>query len=203
MTGELHFRFAEAFAASEVEQVRQEWYATQRAALATPPARPFLIVTPAGLPLRDRISDLLSSHDIPVTSRQALPDWPRTSTLLYARTPDDERLSVALAFERLWKAMSLVTCAERWDLRSADDHVRLSLLKRALNQALGTISVHVELPGVALRTSGSTAHLRAIHVPDAADVARESRILDSRSERGMRNQESGIRAGSGIRPGPL
>jgi hypothetical protein len=178
--GDLTMRVLQPPTANELDATRERWREAQdRLAAAAPMQAPFLIITPLGMPLRGAIEEVLASEGVVARTRRPIGDWASASTLIYARTADDERLRVALAFEQLWRSIALSLGAERWDLESADDHRRVVGLKRSLHQRLGMVRVRVELPGVTLRTPDRCAHLRAVHVPDPESIDREARILDS------------------------
>jgi hypothetical protein len=178
--GDLTLRVLQPPTANELEATRERWREAQlqlTAAAASQP--PFLVITPLGMPLRGAIEELLAAEGVAPATRRPVANWATASTLIYARTADDERLRVALAFEQLWRSIALSLGAERWDLKSADDHRRVVGLKKSIHQRLGMVRVRVELPGVTLRTPDRSAHLRAVHVPDAECIDREARILNS------------------------
>jgi hypothetical protein len=169
---------AQPCSAAEIEGLRQRWRVLH-ADLTNGEGRPFLIVTPLGLPLQDLVAGMLAQHSVEVVRRTPVASWPDTSSMLYARTDTDERLRVALVFERLWRAISLSEGAERWDLRRRDDLARLATLKHQFHQALGMVQVRVVAPDVTIRTPDGLVRLRALHVPDGDAVDRESQLLDA------------------------
>jgi hypothetical protein len=175
----LEARFEQPATASEIDGIRERWCAAQNLAAGAAPPRPFLIVTPLGIPLRDRIGQLLADAHIPITGRTRISRWPCVSTFIYARTDDEERLRVALAFEHLWRAIILSEEAERWDLPSRDDLAHLIELKAQVHAVLGTVGIRLSLPGVIVRTHDRTVHLRVLHVPDLDTFEHESRLLDA------------------------
>ena len=180
MIGDLTMRVLQPPTASELEAMRERWREAQIRLTATAPSEPpFLVITPLGMPLRTAIEELLASAGVVPASRRPIADWATVSTLIYARTADDERLRVALAFEQLWQSIALSLGAERWNLKSGDDHRQVVALKKSLHQRFGMVRVRVELPGVMLRTPDRCAHLRAVHVPDAECIDREARILNA------------------------
>src|SRR5687767_3582734 len=147
--------------ANDLEAARERWRAAQlELVAAAPPQEPFLVITPLGMPLRGAIEEMLTSAGVGLGARRPIVNWATASTLMYARTDDDERLRVALAFEQLWQSIALSLRAERWDLVSADDHRQVVGLKKSLHQRFGMVRVRVELPGVTLRTPDRCAHLR-------------------------------------------
>ena len=155
------------------------WLQSLRAAARTAPAaRPFLVVTPLGLPLGEHITRWLDDHHIRITQRAIIPNWAQASTALYAKTDDDERLRVALGFEALWQSISLSLTAERWDVAEIEAYRRLAAEKHNLRSRLGTLHFHLHLPTVTLRTPHQLVRLQAVHVPDPKAWADESRWLD-------------------------
>jgi hypothetical protein len=179
----LDLTFARASTPEEVDAARRRWRACHARVHTASPARPFLVVTPLGLPCRNMIDELLTQQQIAIDRRTLIHDWPSVSTLVYARTDDAERLRVALMFERLWKATTLCRSAERWDVTTRADLIRLIALKPRLQEALGTVEFRVSVPDLAVRSPGRVVHLRAIHVPDLDAFENESRILDELMDR--------------------
>lgn len=174
----LDLRFTQPATTAEVAQVRRRWR-TFRTAVAIRPVRPFLVITPLGMPLRDEIAQRLAGAGIAPGRREAIANWPSASTILYVRTDTDERLRVALAFERLWRAIGLAQRAERWDLSDSRDLRTLITLKRQLHAQLGTVRCRLSIPGVVLRTPGQVVHLQGLHVPDPDTFEDESSALDA------------------------
>ena len=164
---------------AELSETRRWLRAAHAQARHIPSARPFLVITPLGLPGRPAIGDWLAREGVAVTRRHHIPDWPRVSTAVYARTDDDERLLVARAFERAWRAGCADGTAERWDLGSEHDIERVRGFKRALRSTLDTVCVRLASATVTLGTGDGLAHLRAVHVPDRAHADLESRLLDA------------------------
>lgn len=169
--------FASAPSAEAIAATRERWASYHESMHVSGPARPFVIVTPLGLAERDRIDQLFDELGVAVVARHPVPDWPAASTLLYARTDGDERLTVALAFEALWRAIVLDARAERWDLSGMDDFTRVVGAKPALHARLGIVRVRLEIPAVQIANDG-IVRLRALHVPDPERLETESRLLD-------------------------
>ncbi|MEQ1910372.1 MAG: hypothetical protein ABMA15_16240 [Vicinamibacterales bacterium] len=164
---------------AELSETRRWLRAAHARARQVQSARPFLVITPLGLPNRPEIRDWLAREGVQVTGRHHIPDWPRVSTAVYARTDDDERLLVARAFERAWRAGCVDAAAERWDLGGDDDIERVRGFKSALRSTLDTVPVRMASAALRLSTGDGLAHLRAVHVPDRAHVDMESRLLDA------------------------
>jgi hypothetical protein len=184
--------------AAEIEQVRRRLHTFRPAPPDGLEAQPFLVITPLGMPWREVIAQSLVELGIAIAGRTPIADWSTASTLVYARTDDDERLRVALAFEWLWRALSPSMQAERWDLANPADLPRLIAAKAPLRARVGTLCQRVSLPGVTLRTPLQVVRLQALHVPDLETVAVESHIL-----RALLQHEAPIGGGSdGARRAP-
>jgi hypothetical protein len=164
---------------AEISETRRWLRAAHAQARHVSSVRPFLVVTPLGLPRRLEICDWLTREGVVVTARHLIANWPRVSTAVYARTDDDERLLVARAFERAWREGCANGAAERWDLGTECDVERVRTFKHALRSTLDTVSVHVTSATLTLGTGDGLAHLRAVHVPDRAHADLESRLLDA------------------------
>jgi hypothetical protein len=175
----LEVRFPQAPSNAEVAQVRQRLHACRNAPQSGLEPRPFLLITLLGMPMREQIAQGLTELGIALGARTPLDDWPTAATLIYTRTDDDERLRVALAFERLWRSLSLSQQAERWDLADPADFPRLIAAKESLRSRVGTLRLRLSLPGATLRTPGQIVRLQALHVPDPDTWAAESRLLDT------------------------
>lgn len=177
MTGDVRLTFTTAPSADAVVSVRARWRAARESLRSNRPTRPFVVVTPLGLAVRARVEALFREYGVAVSGRHPLPDWPAASTLLYARTDDDERLTVALAFEELWRSVVLDTRAERWDLAGLDDFARAVAAKAAMRERLGIVRVNLKIPSIRIEPDG-VVRLRALHVPDLDRLEDESRLLD-------------------------
>ena len=164
---------------AELSETRRWLRAAHAQARHVPSARPFLVITPLGLAHRPKIRDWLVREGVAVTGRRHIPDWPRVSTAVYARTDDDERLLVASAFERAWRAGCADGTAERWDLGGEHDIERVRGFKSAMRSTLDTVCVRMASATLRLRTEDRLAHLRAVHVPDREHADTESRLLDA------------------------
>jgi len=179
VTDRLLLRFAAPFAGAEITAVRARRQAARNRLPPLPTARPFIAITPFGLYWREEIALFLSAHGISIRSRHVIADWPAASTLLYVHDDSDERLQVALAFEAAWRATGLPMRGERWDIDGVQQLAQASELKASIHERLGSIRLHLELPGVTFHTPGGDVRLRAFHVPDVGFVDLESRMLDA------------------------
>ena len=177
MTDDVRLTFASAPSADAVTAVRARWRQSREYLRSNQLIRPFVVVTPLGLAVRERVEDLFREYRVTVVARRPLPDWPGVSTLLYARTDDDERLTVALAFEELWRSVVLDARAERWDLAGPDDFTRMVAAKSVMRERLGVVRVNLTIPSIQIHPDG-VVRLRALHVPDPDRVGVESRLLD-------------------------
>jgi hypothetical protein len=180
----LAIEFPQPATVEDLERARQRWRRIRLGRGRPEASRPFLLITPLGMPLREQLAQALAAARITIADRTAIHDWPTASTQVYARTDDDERLRVALAFEQLWRSISLSQDAERWDLADASDLGRLVGLKDALHQQLGTVRFRLSVPGVTLRTPHQAVRLHAFHVPDPHAFAAESQVLDALRDEG-------------------
>ena len=178
MTGILQLRFADPPSAADLHAARQRWQAAHRLVDPTADARPFIVITPLGLTIREALAASFAAEGIAIIDRQAIADWPAISTLLYARRDDDERLTVAIAFEHAWRLIGVQTRAERWDLGGADDFARATAVKAHLHARFGLVRLDVHLPGVTLRTPGHDMHLRTFHVPEPERAGIEWQLLE-------------------------
>jgi hypothetical protein len=163
---------------AELEAMRQRVRAIHSAAVEQTEVRPFLLVTPLGLAVRPRLEALLAERGLVIAERIGIGDWAAASAILYSRTDDDERMRVALGFDALWRAISLLQQAERWNLADPSAFAQLVREKHAIRAALGTLRFRAHIPRVVLRSAGQIVRLQAIHVPDLDKVAAESRLLD-------------------------
>jgi hypothetical protein len=144
-----------------------------------PAPRPFLFVTPYGAGCREKLSALLDKQGISILQRIHIPDWPRASIAVYAKTLSEEKLRVSLGYEALWNAVSDIKDGERWDLAAPEDHLRLVAARSSLRAQLGMLHYRVQFPGVRLYSPGQVVRLQAFHVPDSEYVEEESRLLDA------------------------
>ena len=177
MTGVLQLRFAEPPAAADLHAVRQRWRAAHDLVDPAAAGRPFVIITPLGLTVHDALTASFAAHDITVIDRRPIADWAALSTLLYARRDDDERLTVAIAFEQAWRAIGVQTRAECWMLGAMADLERATAIKTHLHASVGLVRLEVHLPGVTLYSPGHDMRLRAFHVPDPDRVGVEWQLL--------------------------
>ena len=178
MSGVLQLRFAEPPAAADVDAVRQRWWAAHRLLDPAAAGRPFIVITPLGLTVRDALTASFAAHDITVVDRRPVADWAALSTLLYARRDDDERLTVAIAFEQAWRAIGVQIRAECWVLEAMADLERATSIKAQLHASVGLVRLEVHLPGVTLYSPGHDMRLRAFHVPDLDRVGIEWQLLE-------------------------
>ncbi len=174
----LELRLLRPIAESEIERVRRQLRALRSATPAGSAGHAFLVVTPLGMPRRADIEAALSQADITVARRTVIDDWPRCSTFVYPRTEDDERLRVAIVFERAWRAIGLSQTGERWELSRESDLDRLSRLKGGLRARLGTVRVRVVAPDVSIPTPNHMIRLQAIHAPEPAAASYEWHMMD-------------------------
>ncbi len=157
----------------------RDWLLKLHAALPqTPEPRPFLLISPYGVALREELMELLAAQIISIGQRVHISDWPRASIAIYAKTLEEERLRVALGFEALWRSVSLTQAGERWDLATPEDYPRLMGVRVDLRTVLGTRRFQVQFPGVRLRSQG-IVRLQAFHVPDLDSLGEESRLIDA------------------------
>lgn len=127
-----------------------------------PAPRPFLALTPLGLPHRAVFEGLLDELDIRTEERVELPDWAAQSTLLYVRSFDALRLVKAWMFEELWRARFPSQSAWIWFLSGPETYRKLIQCKPRIRDGMHlTCRVGVALPCVSF-----TAHLHPFHVPD-------------------------------------
>lgn len=162
----------------DLENARN-WLSKLRAGLPQARApRPFLLITPYGMALRERIMEMLGARHIPIGRRMRIADFPRASTAIYAKTLDDERLRVALGFEALWRAVSISQTGERWDIENPEDYARMTAARAKMRTALGQRKFKMHIPGIKLRTPAQIVRLQAFHVPDPGSLDEESRLLD-------------------------
>lgn len=183
MAGELLMRFEQPPDPRDLATVRAAWRQLHRDIDEAAVGHPFVVATPLGLAIEPAVSSALAAAGVEVVSRHAIDDWPRTSTFIYARTDDDERLTVALAFEQTWRSVSLLRRAEVWALGGAADLARAIALKPHLHQCLGTVQLRLELPGISLPTPRQQIRLRAVHVPDVDRVDVEWQLLRANGHR--------------------
>ena len=164
----------------------------------------FLIVTPLGLADPARVARALERERIRVVRRTPVPDWARVGNLLHPGRRDAKALLHNLAFSRLWNGLFPGARAERWDLATRGDYLRLVRNKKRIRDSLP--EWRVEFLGAA---DPLHANLHAFHLPDPAGLGREERILSragetsarSRPPRGARGFGRPGRARSGA-PGP-
>jgi hypothetical protein len=173
----LELRLLGPIADAEIDTVRRQLRMLRSAPVAAPP-RGFMVITPLGMPHRDAIAASLTNAGIEVAGRSLIDDWPRCSTFIYPRTEDDERLRVAIVFERAWRAIGLSQQGERWDLARVANLDPLSRLKAGLRARFGTVRVRVVAADVSIPTPNHTIRLQPIHVPEPAAAAYESHMLD-------------------------
>jgi molybdenum cofactor biosynthesis enzyme MoaA len=146
------------------------------AGMAALPARPSIIVTPLGMPHREKLVQELEQLDVTITKRTPIREWVRAATLLYAPGPDatDERLGISLAYEGLWRTAGCQDHGERWELSTAESLTTIGFQKEVLRRRLGACQLR---PGV-WRTN-QTANLHSFHVPDPDRWEWEFHVLDS------------------------
>ena len=158
----------------------KQWLLELRAVAGRIPApRPFLFVTSYGIGCREQLSALLIEQGISILQRVRIPDWPRASIAIYAKTLSEEKLRVSLGYEALWNAVSNIKDGERWDLVAPEDHLLLVAVRSRLRAQLGMLRYRVRFPGVRLNSPGQVVRLQAFHVPDSESVEEESRLLDA------------------------
>jgi hypothetical protein len=165
-------------AAAEIERVRQQLRRLRSAVPDAERPRPFLVITPLGMPHRAGIEAVLSGADIALAGRTVIDDWPHCSMFVYPRTEDDERLRVAILFERAWRSIGLAPQGERWELARAADLDRLSRMKAGLRARFGTVRMQVVAPDVSIPTPNHTISLHAIHVPEPGAADYEGHVLE-------------------------
>jgi hypothetical protein len=162
--------------ADAIERLRGWLRRAQDVAPSLDPA-PCCVVTPLGLPHAGSILRLCDSAGLGPVERRTICDWPRRSIAVYARSLDDERLQVALAFEALWQMSAVSGDAELWLFPACRDQRRVVAVKAAVRQAVGSRRIRVELPDIALRSPHQVAQLHSIHVPDLDRLAWEHAVL--------------------------
>jgi hypothetical protein len=161
----------------EVEAARAR-LAALWAACQTPSAgRPFLVVTPSGMPHRAQIATWLAERGVRWGQPLPLPDWAGASTALYCRSFADERLQVALVFEALWRRSVPSLAAEVWPLAGRAELASVAALKDELRTLLGIRRYRVALPGLTIPTPGQVVRLQPLHAPDLDRYRREWCIL--------------------------
>ena len=162
----------------EVERTRQRVAALREGMQDAPPASPFFVVTPLGLAQRSQLLRLLADYQIQITQQTLVPDWATAATPIYVRTLDDERLRVALCFEALWRMAAPAQPAEIWQLTDIASYTRLTQVKYAIREALGSIQkFQLICPGVTIRTPGQIVRLQPLHVPDPEELKAEAYLL--------------------------
>jgi pyruvate-formate lyase-activating enzyme len=128
-----------------------------------------LIVTPLGLPQRERILSLLRALRLAPQRCTPLTRWSRVSTALQVRARDVVALTRAELFERLWREHCPADVAELWTF-SREAHALLSSHKRALRAELD--NRHVDVPELS-----RPASLHALHLADVDEVDAEGARL--------------------------
>ncbi|MFO0980140.1 MAG: hypothetical protein U1E76_00055 [Planctomycetota bacterium] len=126
-----------------------------------PVPQPFFLVSPLGLMRRQMLATQLSLLGITIESVARVASWPLVSTALYLQDVDDDRLRIALAFERLWVDLFPRGSGERWQLHDAAGHRRLLAARGRLRQSIPSLALRVST-----RTHTFEATLPALHVPD-------------------------------------
>jgi hypothetical protein len=172
-------RLPNPIADAEIEAVRRRLRMLRSTAPVDDTRRAFLVVTPLGMPHRTDIAATLASAGIALAQRTTIDDWPRCSTFVYPRCEDDERLRVAIVFERAWQATGLSQRGERWELARASDLATLSRLKAGLRARFGTVRLRIAAPGVSIPTPNQTIRLQPIHVPEPGAAHYEAHMIEA------------------------
>lgn len=128
--------------------------------LAFSAARPFLLVTPLGMPARARLHGALAASAIDVRYRTLLPGWPAAATRLYARSPGDEDVCRGAAYEQAWRSR-FEPQAEVWALDGPVGYMRLLVAKYDLRERFRAMRLDVDSGAGRLRIK-----LHSFHVPD-------------------------------------
>lgn len=148
-----------------------------------------LIVTPLGLPDRERLRASVSALGLAPLHVRQLGEWARCSTALQVTRRSHEALRCAVTFEQVWAALAPDDRAEVWEF-SFDDASTLSRHKPGLRARLKNLDLAAG-PGLPRRVS-----LHAFHLADEEDfVAAGRRLLVA--ERLLRLNRGGHREGRG------
>lgn len=134
----------------------------------------FLVVTPLGLPHATALRDMLAAAGIRIAGGEEIGPWSAASTWLYARPERPGGVALAMRFEARWRELCPRDVAERWHLADPDDHHHMVAAKADLRLRFAGIPLDGGPPG-----GGTPFALHVFHVPDAADIAVESRRLDA------------------------
>lgn len=128
-------------------------------AFSTP--RPFMIVTPLGMPARVRLRTALAAIGAQTRYRATVPDWAAAATPLYVRSLDEEDLARGTAYELAWRSR-FEPRAEVWAFGGLPDYERLLAVKYSIRERFRSIRRHVGLGG----RGTLRIQLHPFHVPD-------------------------------------
>jgi len=132
----------------------------------------FMVLTPLGLSHTRQLQRVLAQHDIALSGRAEISDWPATSTLLYLEALDERHLAKPLAFEALWRRLFPGVAAEYWRLKDRAAYERLVSIKREIRTHFPKLSTEIEICG-----EMKLASLHAFHVPDPDRVIQDAAKL--------------------------
>jgi MoaA/NifB/PqqE/SkfB family radical SAM enzyme len=138
--------------------------------------RPFVLVTPLGVPVCEQLQIELDQFGVRVTKKTRLKQWRLTAALLYGdrRRPAVEREQISSAYDRLWRAETALDEAEQWELASVEDLQRALTVKAEVRRRLGaTRQFQLQDRGLEKRT----VRLNPIHVPDVDRWEWEGQLL--------------------------
>jgi hypothetical protein len=135
-----------------------------------PPARPFAIVSPAGMRQAADLERAFCVRGARVVEKRLHPRWPRCASAVIGQGLERDSLLRAYLHEQLWTALFPRAHAELWILEN----------DRALERALAWETALRELaPGVRVTVQGLLesldAELTAFHLPIERNLEREWR----------------------------
>lgn len=167
------WRFVEP-PATELERFSRRMAADRSTTRSTPPVRPFLVVTPAGMRDADTLRRALVVRGATIVDRRPIADWPRFASVTSHRRPERDDLLRAYAEEQVWRGLFPRAAAELWLLDGERSFERLHAWKPALHQVTRGVQVTVQ----SLYDSYVT-QLSAFHAPEPRELDREWRALNA------------------------
>lgn len=147
------------------------WQVRLRRALAVraEPGALFVLVTPLGMPDRERLRTALRELGIQVAQVQPVPRFAEAALAVYARRSTRRATLRAMAYAHAWRQLGAGDEGEVWWLTPRSAHARLQRWKRRLRRVVGFWLTE--------KRGRREAALHGFHLPDPARLDLEGARL--------------------------